>query len=160
MDPNEGQPREDWPLLEDSLRSIINQPSSPTELEAKCSKTKFRSIKQILKMPKDKLRNALLKECETESRFIQSQGPSNPRDQKLYKPSTIATQFLALNDLKPLKSVRFSQGFCDHLCKIESVGGFSKRLDELMNLICSNLFFVPFTEIDQISKSAVLLSPL
>ena len=123
MDPNEGQPREDWPLLEDSLRSIINQPSSPSELEAKCSKTKFRSIKQILKMPKDRLRNALLNECETESRFIKSQGPSNPRDQKLYKPSTIATQFLALNDLKPLKSVRFCQGFCDHdtcyLCKIE-----------------------------------------
>ena len=102
--------REDWPLLEDSLRSIINQPSSITEseMEAKCSKTKFRNIKQILKMPKDQLRKALLKECDEENVFIRTLEHSRyrPKEVPLYKPSNIATQFLALNDLKPLRSVR------------------------------------------------------
>ena len=102
--------REDWPLLEDSLRSIINQPSSisESEMEAKCSKTKFRNIKQILKMPKDQLRKALLKECDEENVFIRTLEHSRyrPKEVPLYKPSNIATQFLALNDLKPLRSVR------------------------------------------------------
>ena len=107
---NKSPPREDWPLLEDSLRSIINQPSSsPSEMEAKCSKTKFRNIKQILKMPKDQLRKALLKECDEENVFIRTLEHSRyrPKEVPLYKPSNIATQFLALNDLKPLRSVRF-----------------------------------------------------
>ena len=102
--------REDWPLLEDSLRSIINQPSSisESEMEAKCSKTKFRNFKQILKMPKDQLRKALLKECDEENVFIRTLEHSRyrPKEVPLYKPSNIATQFLALNDLKPLRSVR------------------------------------------------------
>ena len=61
----------------------------------------------MLKMPKDELRRELIKECSSEIKFIQSHGNANPSNQPIYKPSSIATQFLAMNDLKPLKKVLF-----------------------------------------------------
>ena len=57
----------------------------------------------MLKMPKDQLREALIVECDREIKFIQSLGAGNVGNQRIYKPSNIGTQFLAMNDIKPLK---------------------------------------------------------
>ena len=92
---------EDWPHLDGTLKNIIENQKSPSDL----SRTKYKGLKAMLKMPKDELRRELIKECSTEIRFIQSHGNVNPSNQPIYKPSSIATQFLAMNDLKPLKKV-------------------------------------------------------
>jgi len=113
---SENTTTEDWPLLDGTLKNIIENQKSPSDL----SRTKYEGLKAMLKMPKDELRRELIKECSAEIRFIQSHGNGNPSNQPIYKPSSIATQFLAMNDLKPLKkrSQRFSraQYFC-HLCE-------------------------------------------
>ena len=56
-------------------------------------------------MPKEELKIELIKECKAEIKFIQSHGNVNASSQPIYKPSSIATQFLAMNDIKPLKKV-------------------------------------------------------
>ena len=56
-------------------------------------------------MPKEELKIELIKECKAEIKFIQSHGNVNASNQPIYKPSSIATQFLAMNDIKPLKKV-------------------------------------------------------
>ena len=61
----------------------------------------------MLKMPKEQLREALIIECDREMKFIQSHGNVNVSNQRIYKPSSIGVQFLAMNDIKPLKKVRF-----------------------------------------------------
>ena len=59
----------------------------------------------MLRMPKEELKIELIKECKAEIKFIQSHGNVNASSQPIYKPSSIATQFLAMNDIKPLKKV-------------------------------------------------------
>ena len=100
---SENTTTEDWPLLDGTLKNIIENQKSPSDL----SRTKYKGLKAMLKMPKDELRRELIKECSAEIRFIQSHGNGNPSNQPIYKPSSIATQFLAMNDLKPLKKVLF-----------------------------------------------------
>ena len=93
--------KEDWPLLESSLKSIISNRKSPSEF----SRSKSKSLKTILKMPKDELRKTLMTECANEQKFIGTHNNVNASTQPLYKPSVVATQFLAMIDLKPLKKV-------------------------------------------------------
>lgn len=112
----EMEEKEDWPMLEGSLKSIINNRKSPSDF----SRTKYKGLKAMLKMPKEELRQKIIKECNSEKKFIQSHGNVNVSQQPIYKPSHIAVQFLAMNDLKPLKkrSGKFprAQYFC-HLCE-------------------------------------------
>ena len=60
----------------------------------------------MLKMPKEELRRLLMQECENEKKFIATHNNVNAATQPLYKPSNIAIQFLAMNDIKPLKKVK------------------------------------------------------
>ena len=94
--------KEDWPLLENSLKSIISNRKSPSEF----SRSKSKGLKTMLKMPKEELRRLLMKECENEKKFIATHNNVNAATQPLYKPSNIAIQFLAMNDIKPLKKVK------------------------------------------------------
>ena len=92
---------EDWPLLDGTLKSIIANRKSPSDL----SRKRFKGLKAMLKMPKDELRRELLKEIKAEIKFIQSHGNISAGNQPIYKPSSVATQFLSMNDIKPLKKV-------------------------------------------------------
>ena len=47
-----------------------------------------------------------MQECENEKKFIATHNNVNAATQPLYKPSNIAIQFLAMNDIKPLKKVK------------------------------------------------------
>ena len=96
--------KEDWPLLENSLKSIISNRKSPSEF----SRSKSKGLKTMLKMPKEELRRLLMQECENEKKFIATHNNVNAATQPLYKPSNIAIQFLAMNDIKPLKKVKQS----------------------------------------------------
>ena len=100
---NQDSGAEHWPLLEGNLKSIIANRKSPSDL----SRKKFKGLKAMLKMPKDQLKRELLWECGNEARFLQSLGKSNPTNHPIHKPSSIAIQFMAMNDIKPLKKVYF-----------------------------------------------------
>lgn len=100
MDTNQTA-NEDWPLLDNSNQQPA--PSSTILAKASTSSNNKNEALNLKKMPRDVLRRALLNECALERKFLQSLG--NVSNKPLYQPSEIATQYLAMNDLKRLKKV-------------------------------------------------------
>ena len=81
----------------------------------------------MLRMPKEELKIELIKECKAEIKFIQSHGNVNASSQPIYKPSSIATQFLAMNDIKPLKKVGLFLHITLNLRNLKFCDGYSER---------------------------------
>ncbi len=99
---SEANPNEDWPSLESGIGSIIANRKSPSDL----SRRKFKGLRDMLKMPKEKLQKEIAKECSAEGKFIHEHSKRTAASQMpIFKPSEIAVQFLAMNDIKPLKKV-------------------------------------------------------
>ena len=117
-------PVPDWPELESNLMTLLARekadvgeasteevqsqppPSGSSQRKKKAAATAAKI--NLSRMPKEQLRNALMNECAAEHKFIQSIGGNSKetKNKPLYKPSDLATQFLARNDLRPLRKVK------------------------------------------------------
>jgi hypothetical protein len=71
---------------------------------------KKRTKINISKMSKENIREALLSQISEEAKFLKMQSKQNPKDSykdlQIFKPSMVGLQFLARNDIRPLKKVR------------------------------------------------------